>query len=203
MNISESTPMTPVKTIDNVYTKAKTLLTLLFSKLGSDSFTNVRHFLFVGIFLLAWFIGIVRAIFFDVMFFMYAIFTSIRYLYTVSGRASHITGEAIAQTTTDPLKTWVAYGTIMTFNTFLLTVFDYPMLTPIVDIVIIYGYYMFLTGAMDTETLTNCLLTLYQTNVGLIDTSVDCMKWYCMSTATSLEFVGKLAYGAFMKQKQI
>lgn len=108
---------------------------------------------------------------FDVLFFMYAMATSLKCLYYNSSRSN----TDIKMSYTPSLNLWITYGTFTTITYFLTTFQNYvgwSFLRYPLDFIKMYLYFCIVSNRNTPEFISNCMMTLYQTNRTGIDYSV-------------------------------
>jgi hypothetical protein len=163
-----------MKKISGLFTGLKQMLKNITQNSQFLSTTTLKSFGTVFILFLSYIFGYLATWIFDVLFFIYAMVISLKCLYYNSGRSN--TDTKISYTPS--LNLWIAYGTITTVTYFLSLLQNYigwSFLSYPIDFVKVYLYFCLVSNRITTEFISNCMMTLYQTNRMGIDYSV--MMW--------------------------
>lgn len=121
---------------------------------------------FVCLFVL-YMMGYVATWFFDTLFFMYAMITTLKFV---------LSTEQTTDNQQSVFNLWITYGTLTTVTQFLTTFCTYvgvAFVTVIIDFFKMFLYYCFVSKNLTTQLVTKCMTTLYQTNRAGLDYAVQ------------------------------
>jgi len=163
-----------MKKVSGLISGLKQMLSNSTQKSQFLTMATLKAFGTVFLLFLSYLFGYLATWVFDVLFFMYAMAISLKCLYYNSGRSN----TDVKMSYTPSLNLWIAYGTITTVTYFLTSFQDYlgwSLLRYPVDFIKVYLYFCLVSNRITTEFISNCMMTLYQTNRTGVDYSV--MMW--------------------------